>query len=166
MVGKMQNTKYEHGFSLIEVLIATILVGLVVASLIAASGSFTKASGAGMNLSTAEFLLEQVRELAALLPVVDPDTDTSIFGPEESVLADYDDLDDFDGVIFSPPISADRQILNDFSEFSQHITVENVDGSNFGQVVGDHSSYFVRITVDVSLNSKRISSVSWIRARY
>ena len=97
---------------------------------------------------------------------VTPSTGITTFGPEEATLAGYDDLDDFDGATYSPPISADRQTLNDFSGFSQHITVENVDGSNFAQVVGDHTTYFVRITVDVSLNSEQISSASWIRARY
>lgn len=163
----MRDTKYDSGFSLIEVLIAILLVGLAVASLVAANSAFTKANGAGTNLSTAEFLIEQIRELTTLLPVIDPDTGVSVFGPEwAETLDDYDDLDDFDGVSFSPPISADRDPLNDFAAFSQQITVENVHASDFEQVVSDHSSYFVRVTVKVLLNSKEISSASWLRARY
>jgi len=156
----------KSGFSLVEVLIAIILVGLAIASLVAANSSFTKANGAGTNLSTAEFLIEQIRELTTLLAVVDPQTTTSTFGPEEAALAAYDDLDDFDGANFSPPINADRETLNHFAAFSQRITVENVDAANFEQVVADHGSNFVRVTVKVSLNSREISSVSWIRASY
>jgi prepilin-type N-terminal cleavage/methylation domain-containing protein len=156
----------EGGFSLIEVLIAILLVGLAIASLVAANIAFTKANGAGADLSTAEFLVEQIRELTTLLPVVDPQSTATTFGPEEASLTDYDDLDDFDGANFSPPISADRAVLNAFAGFSQRITVENVSPSNFEQVVGDHSSFFVRVTVKVFLNSNEISSASWIRARY
>ena len=156
----------KSGFSLIEALIAVILVGLAIASLVAANSSFTKANGAGADLSTAEFIVEQIRELTVLLPVIDPQTGTSAFGPEEASLANYDDLDDFDSANFSPPISADREILNDFAAFSQQITVENVNAANFEQVVSDHSSHFVRVTVRVLLNSREISSGSWIRARY
>ncbi len=155
------------GFTFIEVLIAILIVGLAIASLLAASSSFTKANSAGMSLSTAEFLIEQIRELTALLPAVDPQTGTSTFGPEAGeTLANYDDLDDFDGAGFSPPINAGKETLNSLAAFSQQITVENVSGTNFENVVSDHSSHFVRVTVRVLLNSNEISSASWVRVRY
>ena len=156
----------KGGFSLIEVLIAMILVGLAIASLVAANSSFTKANATGTDLSTAEFILEQIRELTAMLPVVDPETEIATFGPEEASLADYDDLDDFDNAGFSPPVSADRQTLNDFTAFTQKVTVENVNPADFEQVAADHSTGFVRVTVVVEMNSATISSASWIRARY
>ena len=155
----------KGGFTLVEVLIAVILVGLAIASLVVANSSFTRANAAGTDLSTAEFLVEQIRELTVLLPVIDPNTGTFTFGPEGGeTLTNYDDLDDFDGAVFSPPISADRATLNDFAGFSQQVTVENVSAANFEQVVGDHGSGFVRVTVKVFLNSKQISSAGWIRA--
>lgn len=140
----------KNGFSLIEVLIAILLVGLAIASLVAANIAFTDANGAGADLSTAEFLGEQIRELTTLLP--------------------YDDLDDFVGAndtrIFSPPIGSNSVPLPAFAAFRQQITVENVSSSNFEQVVGHHNSPFVRLTVKVSLNGRELSSASWIRARY
>jgi len=164
----MRGTRYENGFSLIEVLVAIILVGLAIASLVAANISFTKANAAGTELSTAEFLLEQVKELTVMLPVIDPNSGMSTFGPEadETVLADYDDLDDFDGLAFSPPISADRATLNDFAAFTQQVTVENVSAGDFEQIVVDHSSFFVRVTVKVLLNSEEVISADWVRATY
>ena len=163
----MRNTKYKSGFSLIEVLIAVLLVGLAIASLVAANGAFTKANGAGTDLSTAEFIIGQIRELTMLLPVIDPETELSTFGPETGeTLAGYDDLDDFNGATFSPPISAERIPLNELSAFYQQITVENVNASNFEDVVANHSSSFVRVTVSVYLNSRKISSANWLRARY
>ena len=169
-VDKMRDMKYGSGFSLVEVLIAILLVGLAVASLVAANSAFTKANGAGTDLSTAEFLAEQIRELTALLPVVEPETPESgvdVFGPEpDETLATYDDLNDFDGKSFSPPINANRTALADLAAYSQQVTVENVDKSNFEQVVADHGSSFVRVTVRVYLNSKEITSASWLRARY
>ena len=144
----MRDGRYENGFSLVEVLIAIILVGLAIASLVAANISFTKANAAGTDLSTAEFLIEQVRE--------------------RSISVDYDDLNSllhFDGVTFSPPINADGKYLTDFAAFSEQIIVENVSEQNFEQVVGYDSS-FIRVTAKVFLNSKEISSAGWIRARY
>jgi len=163
----MRNIKYKSGFTLIEVLFAVLLVGLAIASLVAANATFTKANGAGTELSTAEFLIGQIRELTMLLPVIDPETELATFGPETGeTLAIYDDLDDFNGTTFSPPISSERATLNEFSAYSQQITVQNVNASNFEQVVANHSSNFVRVTVKIYLNSKPISSVNWLRARY
>jgi hypothetical protein len=169
-VSEMRNTKYKSGLSLIEVLFAVLLVGLAIASLMAANGVFTKANGAGTDQSTAEFLIGQIRELTMLLPVVEPNTPASgvdVFGPESGeTLSSYDDLNDFDDKSYCPPISAERKPLNHLSEFKQQITVENVSPSNFEQVVADNSSNFVRVTVSVYLNSRLISSASWLRARY
>lgn len=163
----MTNKTKQKGFSIIEVLVSIMLVGLAIVSLVAANSAFTMANGAGTDLSTAEFLVEQIRELTTLLPVIDPQSGTTTFGPEngESV-ANYDDLDDFDGAAFSPPINAARSSLSDFTAFSQQITVENVNQSNFDQVVSDHGSNFVRVTVKIFLNSNEISSTSWLRTRY
>ena len=138
----------KAGFTLIEVLIAIILVGLVIASLVAANSVFTRTNAVGTDLSTAEFLIEQIRE--------------------RTIVADYDDLyslEHFDGVTFSPPINADGDDLNEFVAFSEQITVENVSEQNFEQVVS-YDSYFIRVTVKVFLNSREISSASWLRARY
>jgi type II secretory pathway pseudopilin PulG len=155
------------GFSLIEVLIAMLLTTLAIVSLIIANNAFTKANGAGVDLSTAEFLIEQIRELTTLLATTDPESGVSTFGPETGeTLASYDDLDDFDGASFSPPISAGRNSLNNFAAFTQQVTVENVSASDFEQVVSDHGSYFVRVTVKIFLNSREIDSGSWLRAQY
>jgi len=154
VLSKVEGFKFSRfyrvsGFSLIEVLIAVVLVGLAITALLLASSSFTIANGAGTDLSTAEFLVEQIRELTAMLP--------------------YDDLDDFvgaDGVeSFWPPIGADKNPLDGFAAFTQNVAIENVNPTNFEQVVG-YDSNFVRVTVEVFLNAKEISSSSWIRARY
>ena len=156
----------KNGFSLVEVLVAIMIIGLALAALAGANMAFTKANGAGTDLSNAEFLVEQIKELTTLLPVIDQQTGAATFGPEEATLADYDDLDDFDGANFSPPISADRQTLSELAAFSQQVTVQNVNASDFELVVADHGSDFVKITSKVFLNSKLISSASWVRARY
>ncbi len=159
-----------RGFSLIEVLIATLLVGLAIAALVAANTSFTMANDAGSDLSTAEFLVEQIRELTMTLPIVDPDASTwTVLGPEtdETDLVAYDDVDDFDGATFSPPINSDRAPLSEFPSFSQRVVVEKLNPSNFNEVWADSTnSNFVRITVRVLQNGAEISSATWIRARY
>ncbi|MCH7920157.1 MAG: prepilin-type N-terminal cleavage/methylation domain-containing protein [Planctomycetes bacterium] len=156
----------QSGFSLVEVLIAALLVGLSVAALLAANGAFSMVTGAAVDLSTAEFLIEQIREWTTVVAVLDPQSGMTTFGLEEPNMLDADDLDDFDGQTFSPPVSLGGNPLVLLSSFSQQVVVENVSATNFSQVVGDHASMFVRTTVSVSQNNNPIASASWIRARY
>jgi len=125
---------------------AVLLVGIAVAALVAANGSLTRINAAGAELSTAEFLIEQIRELAALV--------------------DYDDIDDLNNITFNPPITSDQQPLTDFSAYTQQVTVDYIQQADFSAVDPTETSDFVRITVKVLLNSKEISSASWIRANY
>ena len=165
--GKMKKRSLRAGFTLVEVLIAAVLIGFAIAALLASNSAFTSANAGGINLSTAEFLIEEMRELTACLGVVDPESETDVWGPEsdETSAADYDDLDDFDGASFSPPIDVSCAQLADFGAFSQQVTVENVFPGQFQTVVADHSSDFVKVTVTILLNNRQIDSANWIRAR-
>jgi prepilin-type N-terminal cleavage/methylation domain-containing protein len=158
----------KYAFSLIEVMIAVVLVGLAVVSLVAANSVFTQNNSAALDISTAEYLIEQIRELTTLLPVVDPQTG-EYFITKEATLSTYDNIGDFDGEIFSPPINADRQQIPTFADFSQKVTVQKVSPSNFQQVVADNpvpDSPFVRVTVEIYHHGYKLSSESWIRAKY
>ncbi len=136
----------RSGFTLVEILFAILLVGLAVVGLISSNISFTQANGYGTDLSTAEFLIEQIRERTAMV--------------------DYDNLHDFDGVSYCPPRDVAGGDLAAFPAFTQQITVENVSDSDFEDVVSDYSSNFVRVTVTMLLNSRQISTMRWIRAQY
>jgi prepilin-type N-terminal cleavage/methylation domain-containing protein len=173
----MAQSAHTRGFSLIEVLIATVLVGMAIAALVAANGSFSMANVAGADLSTAEFLVEQIRELTTMLPAADPDAATwTVLGLEAGesfdnplTVDDVDDFDGFDSTSLGAPINAQRTKLTNLAAFSQQIVVQRVNPSNFDETwPDDHnpSSNFVRITVSILENGRPISSASWIRARY
>jgi type II secretory pathway pseudopilin PulG len=142
----MQNIRRKNGFSLVEVLVAVIFVGLAIAALLAGNSAFTQANAVANNLSTAEFLTEQVRE--------------------RITLANYENLYNYDNRNYCPPIDAKGDVLNDFATFTQKITVENVSNTDFTQVVADNSSHFIRVTVKIYQGTKEISSTSWLRAQY
>ncbi len=145
----MKDTAKKHktrgGFTLIEALFAAMLLGLVIAALAAASGSFTMANGYGMDLTTAEFLIEEVRERTANIDV-------------DTLLASYD------GQTFSPPVDVSGVDMTDFSQFGQQVEIDYVESGNFANTVTGPTD-FVRVTVTVTKGSQPISSTSWIRAQ-
>jgi len=130
------------GFTLIEAMIATLLIGIAIVSLMVSSQAFTSINSAGINLSTAEFLIEEVRERTA--PI------------------EFDNLAAFAGT-YSPPEDIEGNQLTTFAGFSQQVTVQNVSPSDF--TTPDAGSDFARVTVAILLNSSQVTSASWIRAR-
>ncbi|MDD5459451.1 MAG: prepilin-type N-terminal cleavage/methylation domain-containing protein [Phycisphaerae bacterium] len=157
----------NKGFTFIEVMIAVFILGLAVIALVGANTAFTQVNGAGVDLATAEFLMLQIKEMTALVSVVDPQSGTTFWGPEtgETSAALYDDLDDFDGRSFSPPINSQGIAMSEYGNFIQQVTVENVRTDNFSLTASHHSTPFVRVTVDILLNGETINSASWLRTR-
>jgi prepilin-type N-terminal cleavage/methylation domain-containing protein len=156
----------RKGFSLIEVMAAVVLVGVAVVALVAANSVFTQNNSTALDMSTAEFLTEQIRELTTLLPVTDPQGGTEFATPES--WPNYDDVEDFNGASFGPPdgpINANKERLTTFASFRQFVTVEWVKASDFTQVA-TVTSPFVRVTVKIYHNGQQLSSESWIRAKY
>ncbi len=145
MENTTKNNKRRSGFTLIETLFASLLLGLVIAALAAASGSFTMANGYGVDLSTAEFLIEEVRERTANVDV-------------DTLLASYD------GQTFSPPVDVSGADMTDFGQFGQQVEIDYVASGDFANTVTGPTD-FVRVTVTVTKGSQPISSTSWIRAR-
>ncbi len=136
-------------------LIALIFVGLAIAALMAGNGAFTQANAVANEMSTAEFLTEQIRERTTLLH--------------------FENLHSFDdGSPYTPPIDAAGVPLgDDFAAYSQQVTVEYVENANFAQVDttpdltnGPNRNRFIRVTVKIYCGTKEISSTNWIRAQY
>lgn len=140
---KKQRSPLTTGFSLIEAMIAVLLVGLVVTALMLSNGSLTKVNAAGVDLSTAEFLIEQMREHVVALPYADL-----------AALAAASP--------YSPPIDVNGNALAQFTAFSQQVTVQTVSPADL--ITPQAGSDFSRVTVSVLLNGSPINSATWIRS--
>jgi hypothetical protein len=117
---------------------------------VGSNAAFTQQTAQAGELSTAEFLIEQIRERTALMPVNDPNQ------PNNSIYS-------FDGDVFNPPKDGQGNPLTNFAAYSQVVTVDYVSATNFQQTVADNSSDFVRITVKILYNGSVISQTNWIR---
>jgi type II secretory pathway pseudopilin PulG len=142
------------GFTLVEVLLAVLLVGLAIAALTASNYAYTQANGAAVDMTTAEYLIEQIRELTAAKTV--------------------DQIDSYGGsgtdwrAPINPPVDARGVSLGTaFSTWSQQIRVEKLQPDlNTPYTAADPPAVFYRVSVRALKNGREISSLSWIRARY
>lgn len=140
----MKKLKYNAGFTLLEALMAAMLIGLAIAALAASSGAFTAYNAAGVDLSTAEFLIEEVREMTA--PV------------------EFADLDDY-AVTYTPPVDAGGAEMLEFTAYAQQITVQYANPADLTQA-SVAATDLRRITVAILKNNQEITRSSWVRANY
>lgn len=142
----MQRKNHNKGFTLIEVLLAVILVGIGIAGIVSANGYLTKVNGAGVELSTAEFLVEQIRERTAEM--------------------NFSSITSLNNKTYSPPEDSAGTVLTDFSDYTQQIKAVHVTSADLTVVDGGGSSDYVRVTVEILRNARVVTSGSWIRANY
>ena len=114
----------ERGFTLIEAALATIIVGVGVVSTMQLFASCSIENAAAAKTSTASMLAGNIQEVMANQAFADPIVGHSHFGPETGeVLSTYNDVDDFDGSSFNPPIDALRQPITNMSQYTQVVSV-------------------------------------------
>jgi len=164
------------GFTLIETSLALVIIGVGVLAFIEAQNSFIRDNAWSSEAATATLLATEIREMTRKLPRHDPVTGLWLqgsgsaavlhgWGPDagETVVEDFDDIDDFDGVRFGAdgdlpgPINAFGQvvpamdaqgnvILGDDGKplplqgWSQTVMVEKVDPFDFSTVRPDKYS--------------------------
>lgn len=145
MMKTTKHKKQSGGFTLIEALFAAMLIGLVVAAIAVSSGAATMVNGVSIDMSTAEFLIEELREMSATMT--------------------FDALDNYTEVNINPPIDMNSNAMTEFSDFTQHVDIVHVSAINLQTVDTTGTSDFLRITVTINKNNSPVSSASWIRAR-
>ena len=156
------------GFTLIEALIASVLVGVGVSAMMVATKSGTQVNAGAREITHAINLAQEIREWTLKLPFSDPDTgdqDNSP-GPEGSDPQVFvDDLDDLMNVTFSPPRDGNGQPVSDLSGWSQQITLTWRDHDNISQIVADGASEMIYVDVTVSYEGRQILTTGWLVAR-
>ncbi len=119
-----RSSRKRRGFTLIEAAITTVIIGVGCVSMLELLGAGTLANNAGAELTTAMNLAGNVRECMTGVAYTDPVNPTHWGAEAGETTATYNDLDDFDGKTFSPPLDARRQSLgSNFDNWSQSVTV-------------------------------------------
>src|SRR3954466_11339350 len=115
------------GFPLIEAALVTTIISFGVLAMLQLLAVGTVSNSDGAEMSTAINLAKGMRELMVGMPIADPQTPTHWGAESGETLATYDDIDDFDGRSYSPPIDARRQTVNESPDWTQTCKVQTVD---------------------------------------
>ena len=114
----------RRGFTLIEAALTTFIIGTAVLATVQLFAACTQQNSVAAQGTTAMLLASHIQETMAGLPVLDPSYANTYFGPEPGeVLRTYNDVDDFDGSSFNPPIDSTRTQIPQMAQYTQAVTV-------------------------------------------
>jgi prepilin-type N-terminal cleavage/methylation domain-containing protein len=156
------------GFSLIEVAVATAIVGIALAALLVAVGSNTRVNDAGSKLTQAAFLAQEIREWTLTLPFRDPDPGDAGKppGPDGSDPHVFvDDLDDLIEVTYSPPRDGQGNQMYGMDGWSQAIELTWRDPNSLSSIVTPGGSDIIRVQVEVAFKGQSIVNTNWLVTR-
>jgi prepilin-type N-terminal cleavage/methylation domain-containing protein len=145
---------YGVGFTLIEVCVAIIIVGVAITALMTGIASGTRINDAGQNLTEAIFLTQEVREYTLT---------------QEEVLASSNPPQSFASIwnsfvgAYSPPVDGQGHTISGLSGWSQAISIAYMDPATMAVVPGPTD--LIRVTVTISRNNVQIMSTSWLVAK-
>jgi hypothetical protein len=101
------------------------IVGLGVVATMSLFAACTSGNRSSAQMSTAMMLCTNIQEAMGGLSFADPGSGYANFGAEanETDVAVYDDVDDFDRRTFNPPIDSLRQPIPPLSQYTQVVSV-------------------------------------------
>jgi prepilin-type N-terminal cleavage/methylation domain-containing protein len=155
----------RSGFTLIEAVIATAIVGLGVSAMMMASQAGTRVNADSQEQTRAIFLAQEVREWIATLPFKDPDVGQQNNPPGtdgSSPQTFVDDVDDMMDVTYSPPRNGQGTAITAMSGWSQKIKMTWVNTANFSSPVADGASNVIKVRVDILRGRKTVLTTTWL----
>jgi prepilin-type N-terminal cleavage/methylation domain-containing protein len=150
----------RRGFSLLEAVIAMVLVGLVLVAAFHVLGGTTQSTHLTAQYGTGLLLAEQLLAEVLACDYADPDQ-TPVFGPEpgesgagRNGFDDVDDYHDWSGT----PTAATGASLNGFDGWTRAVEVAYADPNDFLDTVGSDRG-IKRITVTASYGGKTMAEL-------
>lgn len=156
--GRPSSRRAQSGFSFIEVMLATMVVGTV---LVAATSSITGSVQAKHILvgepGIALGLAREIHSMAQTLPRGAGD------GIPAAVGSEVRELDDLDGATFSPPLAATRTSLTQSAGWSQEVAIDTVTLAAPDRLAtdADGRAVLLRLTVTIREGATVVGSYTW-----
>jgi hypothetical protein len=123
----------RRAFTLPEASLAVMIVGIGFLAVMELFSACTIENARSAQITTAQLLCTNIQEMTASLAFKDPHYATTTWGAESNeTLANYNDVDDFDGLSFNPPLDSTRAIIPQLDRYTQVVTVMPVDPNRPG----------------------------------
>lgn len=157
----------RRAMTLVEVVAATMIVGLMAVVTLAALGAAARTGQSAGNRAIGYALASDLMAEIIAAPYSDPD-DTPVFGPEgaesDGPRNQFDDVDDYNGWDSQPPQYADGTTIPDRDGWRRQVTVELVRPSQLTQLTtGAADEGAKRVHVVVSYDGQTSAEQFFVR---
>lgn len=161
----LRNDKDRAGFSLLEAALSTVVVAVMLVAALNTVGASRITQHKVVLVCRGRLLAESLLAEILRQNYEDPNT-PPVFGREEGELETtrdtYDDVDDYNGWIASPPVAQDGTALANAADWSRSVTVQWVDPLD-PQLVRAEETGAKRITVVASFRNVPQATVVAVR---
>ena len=154
----MMNASPRHGFSQVEVVVSTIIVGTLMVSCFSTIAAARRSQMAESNrvrgLAIAEALMVEITQL----PMRDPSCDCGYgtdSGESGTNRSRFDDVDDYNNLIDSPPKSKNGTACSGYTDLNRTVSVDFVTTANWDTTSASYVGIY-RITVKVLRGTKEV----------
>jgi prepilin-type N-terminal cleavage/methylation domain-containing protein len=177
MKASLFNQRSTGGFTLVEVIIASMILGLTILAALASVQASTTSTIAGTDVTQAAILAEGLREWTMNLPWNDLDADEALqdqaspgpnASPPSSAVDDLNDLRGVDGtgVTYTPPIAdGPSEPLDKLTGWSEHIELSWRDPQNVQTEVDPGASDVLYVSVVFRKDGEHVLTTGWLIAR-
>lgn len=156
----------RSGLSLLEVTFATMIVGGLMVAALQTVGGATRSSRANADQAIGQLLAQDLMAEILNTQYVESTESPAVFGPESTetggTRASFDDVDDYDQWIASPPESKDGTPLANRSSWRREVVVRYVDRNDLSVATAADDGV-KEITVSVFVNNRLASQRITIR---
>ena len=156
------------GFSLVEALVATTVVGIGLTAILASVASGTRTNAAAKDITYGVFLAQGVREWTLRLPFSDTDPGDQGHppGPDGTDPQTFvDDLDDLMNVTYCPPRDGQGNPIADMTDWSETFTLTWRDPDALTTTVSPGASDVIHVQLDILHQGRPVLDTGWFVTR-
>jgi type II secretory pathway pseudopilin PulG len=162
-----RRSRTAAAFGLVEVVIATLIVGVMLVAAMNVFGAFVRGQQRLANQSRGWLLAQELASEILATQYEEPDA-TPTFGREtgESTLSRtaYDDVDDYDGWECAPPENRDGTSIGELAQWRRTATVDWVSLSDPSVAVANEQG-LKRIEIAVYFQDELVAQLTALRAK-
>jgi Tfp pilus assembly protein PilV len=139
------------GNSLLELTIATVVVGVLMVAALKAAGQSLFAQAMTAHKIQGELLARSLLSEVLQKPYQEPSAANAAMGVDTAetagVRASYDDVDDYHGLIESPPTMPDSAAINAYAGWARSVSVVWVDPVTLASAITDRGAKQITVAV-------------------
>lgn len=151
-------------FTILEATLSILIVSVMLCAAMSLVSAYGRTRSSRQDLSRAMLLAQQLMSEIIQCSYSDPTTGSTTFGPESGeTRANYDDVDDYNGLSESPPVTRSGTAIPGFTGWSRSVQVSYVDPATPTTVISTDKGV-KRIVVTIKSPTGKVQTLTALRS--